>query len=864
MTTFMQHMSTSQAGLLSTQGGQTTGSSLWNMSLLSLSERISRAAFALIVLAVLTIATVCVVDAVRLVGQPFPGFLVSERLMAANFGLPDWSGPQKGIKFTDRLREADGTTLSSFSDLEEVVRRTPVGQTIRYVLERDGQQVEIAIPTMRFTWVDLGLTFGPTFSAGLIYLVIAIVVYVLKPDTAVTWALVLSCFLLGTYQILTFGVGSTHRFVGATLAVYAMLPGAGLHLSLMFPERKRLIERWTFIQVAPYVVSVVLAAIALWLYPGPSFENVYLWMRVYTLLSVAAILVAVLHAFFRSASFLARQRAKVVLFGALLAFPIPAVVNSLSFVSSTPGSVQLLSTFVPFPLLLFPVSIGYAIARHNLFDVDVYLKRTVGYMMMTACVAGAYFALQTVVRTSIFDPLLGSAAEQVYPLLFALVTVFAFNPLSRAVQGAVDKLFYRGTSNYKATVASVSEALSSVVNLKDFITSVVGHIRTGMFVDRAGVVILDTRQQTCDSVFLQDQSDPASSAAPVADPCLSLDDPLLLLLARERRLITKYDIAEEPAYAGVREDCGRRFSELGASLALPLFYRGEFAGMLALGYKKSGHFYTREDVELLQTLSAITSTAIEHSREKGQRAVLMQLFSKHVSPQVAEALWEQREQFLEGGRPRSQSLIVTSMFTDLQGFSTISEKQDPEELMKWLNTYMDMVTTTVMEHGGVVDDFFGDGVKINFGVPIPRTTEAEIGRDAMNAVTCALAMEAKMVVLNETMASQGYQPLRMRIGIYTGSVVAGSLGSADRMKYTTLGDTVNTAARLESFSKEMNVPQLESRLCRILIGESTRRHLGEQFELQRVGEMELKGKKTKITTYCVLGKGTEQGSANRD
>ena len=177
--------------------------------------------------------------------------------------------------------------------------------------------------------------------------------------------------------------------------------------------------------------------------------------------------------------------------------------------------------------------------------------------------------------------------------------------------------------------------------------------------------------------------------------------------------------------------------------------------MLVLGYKKSGHFYTREDVELLQTLSAMTSTAIEHSREKGQRAVLMQLFSKHVSPQVAEALWEQREQFLEGGRPRSQSLIVTSMFTDLQGFSTISEKQDPEVLMKWLNTYMDMVTTTVMEHGGVVDDYFGDGVKINFGVPVPRTTEAEIGRDAINAVTCALAMEAKMVVLNETMASQG-------------------------------------------------------------------------------------------------------------
>src|SRR5262249_44095837 len=368
------------------------------------------------------------------------------------------------------------------------------------------------------------------------------------------------------------------------------------------------------------------------------------------------------------------------------------------------------------------------------------------------------------------------------------------------------------------------DALSALVDIESFIKDVVRRIRQDMFVDRAGVVVLDTRQQTCDSVFVRDHRDGESSTPPVRDPCLPMDDPLLALLASERRLITEYDVAEDPSYAHVREICGQRFSDLGASLALPLFYRDEFAGMLALGYKKSGHFYTREDVELLQTLSSMTSTAIEHSREKGQRTVLMQLFSKHVSPQVAEVLWEQREQFLEGGRPRSQSLTITAMFTDLQGFSTMSEKQDPEVLMKWLNTYMDMVTTTVMEHGGVVDDFFGDGVKINFGVPVPRTTEDGIAQDAVNAVTCALAMEAKMIALNATMAAQGYEPLRMRIGIYTGPVVAGSLGSADRMKYTTLGDTVNTAARLESFNKELNLPQLEFRACRILIGDSTRRY----------------------------------------
>ena len=173
--------------------------------------------------------------------------------------------------------------------------------------------------------------------------------------------------------------------------------------------------------------------------------------------------------------------------------------------------------------------------------------------------------------------------------------------------------------------------------------------------------------------------------------------------------------------------------------------------------------------------------------------------------------------------------------------------------MNWLNTYLDMMTTTVMEHGGVVDDFFGDGVKINFGVPIPRETEGEIRQDAINAVTCALAMEKKMIVLNGRMAAEGQQPLRMRIGLYTGPVVAGSLGSAERMKYTTIGDTVNTAARLESFDKDLVLPQLATSPCRILIGDSTLQHLGEQFETLQVGDMSLKGKATKITAHCVLG-----------
>ena len=215
---------------------------------------------------------------------------------------------------------------------------------------------------------------------------------------------------------------------------------------------------------------------------------------------------------------------------------------------------------------------------------------------------------------------------------------------------------------------------------------------------------------------------------------------------------------------------------------------------------------------------------------------------------------------MDGGRPRSQKLIVTVLFSDLRGFTSVSEKMDPQALMDWLNTYMEAMAQLVIEHGGVIDDYTGDGLKADFGVPLARTTEAEIGRDAVNAVNCALAMERELNRLNALWQEQHLPTGGMRIGIFTGAVVAGSLGSAQRLKYTTVGDTVNTAARLESFDRDLVDPDVTSSPCRILIGEATLRYVGRQFKTQRVGEASLKGKDQKITIYRVVGR-EEAGSS---
>lgn len=815
----------------------------------------SRAMFGCVVALFLCSLLVFAMAALDWVHRPFPGFIVLESMRVDRGGSAHWSGSLAGLRFPDEVQAVNEQPVHSVKEILDIVSGVPIGTALRYSIRRGDEGFSVPVHTMMFTWSDAIIKFGVMFLIGGCIFTLGIVVFLVKPHTEVSWVFCLAGFLyaldvMNVYDYMDDPMGMTRLvYIGAVL-----FPSTVVHLAALFPGQSPWFQRYRFLLVIPYGFSLYLAVGMEWLYRDqPFYDTLHHWFVSYLALSALLLLVKIAVDWWGSRSVLTRARAKVLLLGAALALPIPAGAAVLRSFGASLGGVP--TSFTVLPLLVFPAAIAFAIAKHNLFDVDTYIKQTVGYVMMTAVVAGGYFAMQTVVKTTVLDPLVGQSSEHVYPLIFALIIVFAFDPLRRKVQVGVDKLFFRKGYDYKATVAAVSESLSTLVDIQTFIERVIHTVRTDLFVDRAGVILWDDRSQTCQSLFrggkFGRKDDPAADSE---DLCLLPQDPLLNLLTHERKLITKYDVAEDPRYRAVRESCGQRFEDLGASMALPLFYRDQFAGVLALGYKKSGRFYSREDVDLLGTLSSMTSTAIEQSREKGQKAVLMQLFSKHVSPQVAESLWEQREQFLEGGRPKSQSMVVTAMFTDLQGFSTLSEKQSPEILMGWLNTYLEMMTTTVMEYGGVVDDFFGDGVKINFGVPVPRETEAEVRQDAVNAVSCALAMEQRMIALNEKMAAQDQQALRMRIGIFTGPVVAGSLGSAERMKYTTIGDTVNTAARLESFDKDLVIAHVSDSPCRILIGESTLRQVESRFEVEKVGELSLKGKSERVGAYCVIGR----------
>jgi adenylate cyclase len=259
-------------------------------------------------------------------------------------------------------------------------------------------------------------------------------------------------------------------------------------------------------------------------------------------------------------------------------------------------------------------------------------------------------------------------------------------------------------------------------------------------------------------------------------------------------------------------------------------------------------------------LSATLVTSYMRSQQKAERQMVMQLFAQHVSSAVAETIWQERDRFMESGRLASHRVTATVLFTDIKGFTTISESMDPQSLMEWLNIYMDHMAEVIIRHNGTINKYIGDAIMALFGVPLYRTHEKDIARDAQNAVECALDMGAELERLNANWTAQNLPSIGMRVGIFTGPLVAGSLGSSQRLEYTVIGDTVNTASRLESYKRVQNPDDTThdaaaDAVCRILVGENTMNYLDQDlFKISHYGKVKLKGKAEEIDIYWVQGR----------
>jgi adenylate cyclase len=246
----------------------------------------------------------------------------------------------------------------------------------------------------------------------------------------------------------------------------------------------------------------------------------------------------------------------------------------------------------------------------------------------------------------------------------------------------------------------------------------------------------------------------------------------------------------------------------------------------------TGDYSRRIELPRADELGALAQSFNQMTAGLAERDRVRDLLGKVVSPEIATQLLHSDLKL--GGEERE----VTILFSDLRGFTALSEKLPPAEVLALLNRYLDRMSGIVEKHGGVIDKYIGDAIMALFGAPV--ATEGAAAR----AIAAAREMKAALAQLNRELAAEGRPALALGIGINTGRVIAGNMGSKTRLNYTVIGDGVNLAARLEALTKE------PTHDARIIVSHATAAAANATGQLRALGAVTVKGRSEPVQIYA--------------
>ncbi len=546
-----------------------------------------------------------IIQAVKWIEKPFPAFLLYNPVVVSNVTLPRWEQNQgPGLESYDKIVEVDGKKVSRSDEVYSIIANKPVGTLINYLIFRDNNFIKAAIPTMKFTISDLLQVFGIEFVVGLVFLITGASVYFLKPNLISSKVFFVLCSLGGVWLMEDFNYQTTYSLIySVNISYLAQIfsPALLIFLALVFPSERVVFKKNRYIILLPFLLSSLLFILQLIFLGSP-----VIWGKIdsvvwfYIFLGTLAVLTSVTVSYLKPNSRLDKQRAQVVLIGTILGYFLPAVV-ALIFVFLKISNLNYLSI----PLLFFPFSIAYAIVKHNLFDIDEIIRKGLAYTALTGA-AGVVFGSAIIGFSWILTDY-GGWKNPVTFLVPACITVIALNPLRSRIQDVIDTAFFRKSYDSSKTISELSSAMTSILNIDEIGNRVVSTIMKTMFLSSGSLLLLDHETSEYQVYFAT--LDELKNEKVV----LKLDSKLVFFLDKYRKEIFKEDLIAEQKYIMVKDELMKSFEGLKASVAIPLFFKDQLVGILALGDKKSGLMYNSRDMKLLRTLADQSAIAIENA-----------------------------------------------------------------------------------------------------------------------------------------------------------------------------------------------------------------------------------------------------------
>jgi sigma-B regulation protein RsbU (phosphoserine phosphatase) len=552
-----------------------------------------------------------------------------------------------GLQTGDQILAINGKEYNTFEELFFKIRREEPGSVNTYTVLRKGKEVEINIPTGRIGFKAVMSRSGPLFFLGFVYFMIGVLVFLMKPRAKQSWLFLVQTSFFGAmlcYQSPTDLLRPLWLF-DLRIFIEVFMPAPLMHLALRFPKTRNFLIKQPKLVSIPWLLSLTLFILikinstAYWNIPSTLNQ---IWI-VSIMLSVVTFLVSLVWNVLKDTSAAVRLQSNAILVGIFIGIFIPVVdllLRAYLDIYLFPDPVIGFTAF----LTAFPLSIGFTIVKYDLFAIDAVIKRTYGYLLTTGAIAGIY-----AVAVSISNFAFGRfeiTKSPLFPVIFVLAVVFFFNPVRNRVQKFIDRVFYRLEYDYQETVQRISETMRTLLGLDEIGRSIMNFAVGSMFIDSGSVMLLnkdtneyailiqagereDSRSKAEDHMIISDETLTKDGEAEKRERTaaeteelsqkisafnLPAEDLLVQKIAERKKEVTIYDIQGDPFFEAEREVCASTFEQLGATLLIPLIYEDRLTGMISLGQKKSGKFYRREDINLLNTLANQGAVAIENAR----------------------------------------------------------------------------------------------------------------------------------------------------------------------------------------------------------------------------------------------------------
>ena len=525
-------------------------------------------------------------------------------------------GYKAGFRIGDRIIEINGKPVKSLASLRNMVNKE-IGALNRFIILRDVKKHTVDYYTSRFGLARVAMVFGIPWLIGILIICIGTFIFYTTPSENRKWSFFLFCLCAGLFLIFFNQRTLRPPWVQIFgLIGFCFLPATILHMAFISPFYEEFNPRHSIYTSISYIISfflfITVNAFSTFFSESPKYLRSSI--LIYCFLSILIFIAMLFYEYRKLSNRLAKLKIRVVLFGFHIGVLLPLaepLLNSIFGIFILPNIEMATLPFIT----VFPLSIAYAIVKHDLFEIDVFMKRTAGYILSTASIA--LFYLLFVFNVNFFLKTIFIRHQHVVNFLFILAVVFFFNPITNSAQAIVNRFFFRQKYDYKEPVKQLLKDITSIFDLDIIIMRVLNILSNTMFIENIHIFLYNSSKGAYleydpDEDMSQQHKQNGPEKKEKKNKLIPTSNSLVKLLTREKKEIQKDSLLNISKFTPFRKNVLLLFNQWNAQLIIPFITHNKLAGFMVLGSMKSGRYYNIDDLEFLKIIANQTAIALEN------------------------------------------------------------------------------------------------------------------------------------------------------------------------------------------------------------------------------------------------------------